>query len=71
MTPQDLELSRRFFSPNGFWLWNYIIDPSVRYIVLFGGSSSGKSFAVAQLFTLFNIFFFYFNIFFIITKSSY
>ena len=48
MTPQDLELSRRFFSPNGFWLWNYIIDPSVRYIVLFGGSSSGKSFAVAQ-----------------------
>ncbi|MBQ1484976.1 MAG: PBSX family phage terminase large subunit, partial [Muribaculaceae bacterium] len=52
MTPQDLELSRRFFSPNGFWLWNYIIDPSVRYIVLFGGSSSGKSFAVAQLFTL-------------------
>ena len=52
MTPQDLELSRRFFSPNGFWLWNYIIDPSVRYIVLFGGSSSGKSFAVAQLFAL-------------------
>lgn len=39
------------FSPNGFWLWQYTLDPSVRFIVLYGGSSSGKSFSVAQIFS--------------------
>lgn len=40
------------YSPNAFWLWRYTLDPSVRYIVLYGGSSSGKSFSVAQVLSL-------------------
>lgn len=43
-------------SPNGFYLWQYTLDPSVRYIVLYGGSSSGKSFSVAQIFSALAIF---------------
>ncbi|MBR3558542.1 MAG: PBSX family phage terminase large subunit, partial [Bacteroidales bacterium] len=40
------------YSPDAFWLWRYTLDPSVRYIVLYGGSSSGKSFSVAQVLSL-------------------
>ena len=47
MSKLGLPLSR--LSPNGFWLWQYTGDPSVRFIVLYGGSSSGKSFSVAQM----------------------
>jgi len=43
-----MRLDRELFSPNAFWLWKYTLDPSVRYIVLYGGSSSAKSFSVAQ-----------------------
>lgn len=45
-------IDRELLSPNGFWLWRYTLDPSVRFIVLYGGSSSGKSFSVAQLFSI-------------------
>ena len=39
-------------SPNAFWLLKYTLKPSVRYIVMFGGSSSGKSFSAAQILSL-------------------
>lgn len=45
-------IDRELLSPNGFWLWRYTLDPSVRFIVLYGGSSSGKSFSVAQFFSI-------------------
>ena len=47
-----MRIDRELFSPNAFWLWKYTLDPSVRYIVLYGGSSSGKSYSVAQFFSI-------------------
>ncbi len=47
-----MRIDRELFSPNAFWLWKYTLDPSVRFIVLYGGSSSGKSFSVAQFFAI-------------------
>lgn len=47
-----MKLARELFSPNAFWLWRYTLDKSVRFIVLYGGSSSGKSFSVAQFFAI-------------------
>ena len=47
-----MRIDRELLSPNGFWLWRYTLDPSVRFIVLYGGSSSGKSFSVAQFFSI-------------------
>ena len=52
----DLPLMPQKLSPNGFYLWQYTLEPSVRYIVLYGGSSSGKSFSVAQIFSALAIF---------------
>ena len=52
----DLIIRPGTFSPNGYYLWQYTLDQSVRYIVLYGGSSSGKSFSVAQIFILLAIF---------------
>ena len=47
-----MKLERELFSPNAFWLWRYTLDKSVRFIVLYGGSSPGKSVAVAQFFSI-------------------
>ena len=47
-----IRCERELFNPNGFWLWRYALDKSVRYIVLYGGSSSGKSFSAAQVLAL-------------------
>ena len=38
----------RKLNPNGFYLLKFMNDVSLRFIILFGGSSSGKSFSVAQ-----------------------
>lgn len=35
-------------NPNGFYLLQYLNDESLRFIILYGGSSSGKSFSAAQ-----------------------
>ena len=47
-----MQLDRELFSPNAFWLWRYTLDPSVRNIVLMGGSSSSKSYSVAQFLSI-------------------
>ena len=35
-------------NPNGFYCLQYFGDDTIRFIVLYGGSSSGKSYSVAQ-----------------------
>ena len=35
-------------NPNGFYLLKYLQDATLRFIILYGGSSSGKSYSVAQ-----------------------
>ena len=35
-------------NPNGFYMLHYLNDIQIRFIILYGGSSSGKSFSVAQ-----------------------
>ena len=35
-------------NPNGFYLMKYLNDILIRFIILYGGSSSGKSYSVAQ-----------------------
>ncbi|MDO4528579.1 MAG: PBSX family phage terminase large subunit, partial [bacterium] len=35
-------------NPNGFYLMKYLNDVLIRFIILYGGSSSGKSYSVAQ-----------------------
>lgn len=47
-----MRIDRELFSPNAFWLWKYTLDPSVRFIVLMGGSSSSKSYSVAQFLSI-------------------
>ena len=47
-----MQLDRELFSPNAFWLWKYTLDQSVRFIVLMGGSSSSKSYSVAQFLSI-------------------
>lgn len=39
-------------NPNAFQLMKYIADAAIRVIILFGGSSSGKSYSVAQIILL-------------------
>lgn len=42
-------LNYRKFNPLGFYLLKYLQDITIRFIILFGGSSSGKSYSVAQI----------------------
>ena len=44
----ELELNFKKFNPNAYYLLQYFNDVDIRFIILFGGSSSGKSFSVAQ-----------------------
>jgi len=41
----DIEL----LTPNGWYILKYTLDTSVRFIVLYGGSSSAKSYSAAQV----------------------
>lgn len=42
-------LNYKKFNPNAFLLLKYVLDTTVRFIILYGGSSSGKTFSVAQI----------------------
>lgn len=42
-------LNYKKFNPLGFHLLKYLQDIAIRFIILFGGSSSGKTFSVAQI----------------------
>lgn len=41
-----------FFNPNAFLLKRFVDDPQFRHIILYGGSSSGKSYSIAQIILL-------------------
>lgn len=43
-------------NPLGFHLLKLFQDPTIRQIILFGGSSSGKSYSVAEVFLLMSLF---------------
>lgn len=42
-------------NPVGFYLMRFLQDLTIRFIILFGGSSSGKSYSVAQIILIFTI----------------
>ena len=42
-------LNYKKFNPLGFHLLKYLQDKAIRFIILYGGSSSGKTFSVAQI----------------------
>lgn len=41
-------INHKKLNPNAFYLLKYLNDATLRFIILYGGSSSGKSFSVAQ-----------------------
>lgn len=41
-------VNHKKLNPNAFYLLKYLNDTTLRFIILYGGSSSGKSFSVAQ-----------------------
>lgn len=43
-----MEINYKKLNPNAFHLLRYLQDETIRFIILYGGSSSGKSFSVAQ-----------------------
>lgn len=45
-------INHRKLNPNAYQLLKYISDPAIRLIVMYGGSSSGKSYSVAQIILL-------------------
>lgn len=50
--PTPIPIGEKLLSPNGWWLSQYMFDLAIRFIVLYGGSSSAKSYSVAQMFIL-------------------
>ncbi len=45
---QFMIINYKKLNPNGFYLLKYLQDIFIRFIILYGGSSSGKSYSVAQ-----------------------
>jgi PBSX family phage terminase large subunit len=41
-------INHKRLNPNAFYLLKYLNDATLRFIILYGGSSSSKSFSVAQ-----------------------
>lgn len=46
----------RMFNPNGWQLMRFMREPSVRFIILYGGSSSAKSYSAAQVILMMTMF---------------
>lgn len=46
----------RSFNPNGWQLLRFMRDPAIRFIVLYGGSSSAKSYSAAQVILMMTMF---------------
>lgn len=44
-----MKLGHKKLNPLGYYLLKYLQDVTIRFIILYGGSSSGKSYSVAQL----------------------
>lgn len=50
-----MEINFKKLNPVGFYLLRFLQDLTIRFIILFGGSSSGKSYSVAQIILIFTI----------------
>ena len=50
-----MKINFKKLNPVGFYLMRFLQDLSIRFIILFGGSSSGKSYSVAQIILIFTI----------------
>lgn len=48
-------LNYKLFNPNAFHLLKYLQDITIRFIILYGGSSSAKTFSVAQVILIFTL----------------
>ena len=50
-----MKINFKKLNPVGFYLMRFLQDLTIRFIILFGGSSSGKSYSVAQIILIFTI----------------
>jgi PBSX family phage terminase large subunit len=50
-----MKINFKKLNPVGFYLLRFLQDLTIRFIILFGGSSSGKSYSVAQIILIFTI----------------
>lgn len=50
-----MEINFKKLNPVGFYLMRFLQDLTIRFIILFGGSSSGKSYSVAQIILIFTL----------------
>lgn len=50
-----MKINFKKLNPVGFYLLKYLQDLTIRFIILFGGSSSGKSYSVAQIILIFTL----------------
>lgn len=50
-----MEINFKKLNPVGFYLLRFLQDLTIRFIILFGGSSSGKSYSVAQIILIFTL----------------
>lgn len=45
----NIDFDVRMYNPNGFWVLQTMNNPEIRYCILQGGSSSSKSYSLAQI----------------------
>lgn len=50
-----MKINFKKLNPVGFYLLRFLQDLTIRFIILFGGSSSGKSYSVAQIILIFTL----------------
>lgn len=50
-----MKINFKKLNPVGFYLMRFLQDQTIRFIILFGGSSSGKSYSVAQIILIFTL----------------
>ena len=50
-----MEINPKKLNPVGFHLMKLMQDTTIRFIILFGGSSSGKTYSVAQMVLIFTL----------------
>lgn len=55
-TITPMRINHRLFNPLGFHLFRCLLDAALRLIILYGGSSSGKSYSVAQVILMLTIY---------------
>lgn len=52
---KSMKINFKKLNPVGFYLIRFLQDLTIRFIILFGGSSSGKSYSVAQIILIFTL----------------